>query len=160
MGGIARKSPFVMQVTADILGMPIKVAASEQAVALGAGMFAAVAAGVYPNVSDAQKKMGSGFDKTFVPDRKKVEVYNTLYKKYVSLGESLQGFSRPWEKHEGNGDNEEAEEKNQQGISDPAGSGLQGQPRAGGKRPCRFNFRQRVRDRPGAGAHCHQAQRR
>jgi len=92
LGGISRKSPFVMQVTADVLGMPIKVAASEQAVALGAGMFAAVAAGVYKNVSDAQKKMGSGFDKTFVPDRKRVDVYNKLYKKYVSLGESLQGL--------------------------------------------------------------------
>ena len=30
-GGIARKSPFVMQVTADVLGMPIRVAASDQA---------------------------------------------------------------------------------------------------------------------------------
>jgi len=90
LGGISRKSPFVMQVTADVLGMPIKVAASEQTVALGAGMFAAVAAGVYKNVSEAQKKMGSGFDKTFVPDRRMIDVYNRLYKKYVTLGESLQ----------------------------------------------------------------------
>ena len=92
LGGIARKSPFVMQVTADVLGMPIKVAASDQTVALGAGMFAAVAAGIYRNVADAQKKMGSGFDKTFVPNRKMVDVYNKLYKKYVALGESLQGL--------------------------------------------------------------------
>ncbi|HUI68900.1 MAG TPA: ribulokinase [Spirochaetia bacterium] len=92
LGGIARKSPFVMQVTADVLGMPIKVAASEQTVALGAGMFAAVAAGVYKNVADAQKKMGSGFDKTFTPNRRMADIYNKLYKKYVSLGESLQGL--------------------------------------------------------------------
>jgi L-ribulokinase len=92
LGGIARKSPFVMQVTADILGMPIKVAASDQTVALGAGMFAAVAAGVYKNVAEAQKKMGSGFDKTFIPNRRMVDVYNKLYKKYVILGESLQGL--------------------------------------------------------------------
>jgi L-ribulokinase len=92
LGGISRKSPFVMQVTADVLGMPIKVAASDQTVALGAGMFAAVAAGVYKNVSEAQKKMGSGFDKTFVPNRKMVDVYNKLYKKYVVLGESLKGL--------------------------------------------------------------------
>ncbi len=92
LGGISRKSPFVMQVTADVLGMPIKVAASDQTVALGAGMFAAVAAGVYKNVSDAQKKMGSGFDKTFVPNRRMVDVYNKLYKKYVTLGENLQAL--------------------------------------------------------------------
>lgn len=92
LGGIPRKNPFVMQVTADVLGMPIKVAASDQAVALGAGMFAATAAGVYRNVEDAQKKMGSGFDKTFVPNRRMADVYNRLYKKYVSLAESLQGL--------------------------------------------------------------------
>jgi hypothetical protein len=40
--------------------MPIKVAASDQTVALGAGMFGAVAAGVYRTVAEAQKKMGSG----------------------------------------------------------------------------------------------------
>lgn len=54
-GGIFRKCPFIMQVTADVLGMPIKVAAAEQAVALRARMFAAFAAGVYKNVFDAQK---------------------------------------------------------------------------------------------------------
>ena len=94
LGGIPRKNPFVMQVTTDVLGMPIKVAASDQTVALGAGMFAAVAAGVYKNVIDAQKKMGSGFDKTFVPNRRMVDLYTRLYRKYVSLAESLQGLLR------------------------------------------------------------------
>jgi L-ribulokinase len=92
LGGISRKSPFVMQVTADVLGMPIRVAASDQTVALGAGMFASVAAGVYKNVSDAQKKMGSGFDKTFIPNPRMAETYRKLYKKYVMLGESLRGL--------------------------------------------------------------------
>jgi L-ribulokinase len=81
-----------MQVTADVLGMPIRVAASDQTVALGAGMFASVAAGVYKNVSDAQKRMGSGFDKTFVPNPRMAETYHKAYKKYVILGESLQGL--------------------------------------------------------------------
>ena len=94
LGGISRKSPFVMQVTADVLGMPIKVAASDQTVALGAGMFGAVAAGVYRTVSEAQKKMGSGFDMTFTPDRKRAALYNKLYEKYASLASSLEGILR------------------------------------------------------------------
>ena len=88
-GGIARKSPFVMQVTADILGMPIRVVASDQACALGAGMLAAVAAGVHPSVAAAQKKMGSGFDKIFKPDKKRAAIYGKLYATYTSLGRSL-----------------------------------------------------------------------
>jgi L-ribulokinase len=93
-GGIARKSPFVMQVTADILGMPIRVATSDQACALGAGMLAAVAAGVHPSVSAAQKKMGSGFDKIFKPDKKRAAAYARQYGTYTSLGGSLTGLLR------------------------------------------------------------------
>jgi len=93
-GGIARKSPFVMQVTADILGMPIRVATSDQACALGAGMLAAVAAGVHPTVAAAQKKMGSGFDKIFKPDKKRAAAYEKLYSTYTSLGGSLTGLLR------------------------------------------------------------------
>jgi L-ribulokinase len=93
-GGIARKSPFVMQVTADILGMPIRVVASDQACALGAGMLAAVAAGVHPSVAAAQKKMGSGFDKVFKPDKKRAAAYGRMYATYTSLGGSLAGLLR------------------------------------------------------------------
>jgi len=91
-GGIARKSPFVMQVTADILGMPIRVVTSDQACALGAGMLAAVAAGVHPTVAAAQKKMGSGFDKIFKPDKKHAAAYGKLYRTYTQLGGSLTGL--------------------------------------------------------------------
>jgi L-ribulokinase len=38
LGGIAKKSDLVMQITADVFDMPIKVVRSEQACALGAGM--------------------------------------------------------------------------------------------------------------------------
>ena len=93
-GGIARKSPFVMQVTADILGMPIRVVASDQACALGAGMLAAAAAGVYPSVTEAQKRMGSGFDKIFKPDRGKASLYQALYRRYTDLSRSLEPLLR------------------------------------------------------------------
>jgi L-ribulokinase len=86
IGGISLKSPFVMQTLADVLGMPIKVARSEQACAFGASMFAAVVAGVYTKVEDAQKSMGQGFASEFYPDMENHKQYLELYKKYQALG--------------------------------------------------------------------------
>jgi L-ribulokinase len=86
IGGVAKKSPFVMQTLADVLQKPIKVVTSEQACALGSAMCAAVAAGVYPNLVSAQKAMSSGFDKTYQPNLEKAVVYEKLYKRYVKLG--------------------------------------------------------------------------
>lgn len=88
-GGIAKKSDFVMQVTADVLNMPIEVAQSEQACALGAGMFGAVAAGVYPSVAEAQRKMMSGFSKTYLPNAENAAKYQKLYEKYQRIGNLL-----------------------------------------------------------------------
>ena len=93
IGGISKKSPFVMQTLADVLNMPIKVARSEQACAFGAAMFAAVVAGVYPDVAAAQKAMGQGFEQEFQPIPENVEKYKPLYQAYLKLGaftESLQ----------------------------------------------------------------------
>lgn len=86
IGGVAKKSPFVMQTLSDVLNMPIKVASSDQACALGAAMNASVAAGVHTNLFDAQKAMGSGFDARYEPRPSYVEVYQKLYTKYQSLG--------------------------------------------------------------------------
>jgi L-ribulokinase len=86
IGGVSKKSPFVMQVMADVLGMPIKVAKSEQACALGAAMCASVAAGVHSNLKKAQKVMGGGFDMEYKPNPKNVKRYSSLYEKYTKLG--------------------------------------------------------------------------
>ena len=94
LGGISQKSDFVMQTTADILEMPIRVARSEQAVALGAAMFGAVAAGIYSDVPAAQKAMGSGFKKTFSPSSRHSAAYRALYAKYLELGKTLEPFLR------------------------------------------------------------------
>jgi L-ribulokinase len=75
-----------MQTLSDVLNMPIKVASSDQACALGAAMNASVAAGVYSNLQDAQKAMGSGFDARYEPRAAFTEIYQELYKKYQSLG--------------------------------------------------------------------------
>jgi L-ribulokinase len=86
LGGVARKSGFVMQVMADVLGLEIKVARAEEACALGAAMFAATAAGLFPSVIEAQKSIGAGFEKTYSPDQSRAGVYAALYERYQKLG--------------------------------------------------------------------------
>ena len=90
LGGVAKKSPLVMQIVADVLDMPIKVARSEQACALGSAMAAAVAAGVYPNTSEAQKKMGGGIETEYHPIPENVEKYKKLYAKYKKFGSFIE----------------------------------------------------------------------
>ena len=86
IGGIALKSPFVMQTMSDVLGMPIKVCNTDQACALGAAMFAATAAGVYSKVEDAIAAMNSGFAKEYQPDAGNHARYEALYGTYLKLG--------------------------------------------------------------------------
>ncbi len=90
LGGVAKKSPLVMQIVADVLDMPIKVARSEQACALGTAMAAAVVAGVYPNTAEAQKKMGGGIEKEYHPIPENVEKYKVLYEKYKKFGKFVE----------------------------------------------------------------------
>jgi len=91
LGGVAKKSPFIMQMMADIMNMPIRIHKSEQTCALGAAMFAATAAGIYEKAEDAMNAMGQGFDTTYYPDKSKTALYNLRYKKYNSLGGFIEG---------------------------------------------------------------------
>ncbi|WP_020603586.1 ribulokinase [Spirosoma spitsbergense] len=86
IGGVAKKSAFVMQTLADVLNKPIQVATADQACALGAAMCASVAAGFHPTLEAAQQAMGSGFDAEYTPRPDKVAIYDSLYKKYLELG--------------------------------------------------------------------------
>ncbi|MFW6306203.1 MAG: ribulokinase [Bacillota bacterium] len=86
IGGISKKNDFVMQVTADVLNMPIKIATSEQTCALGAGVFAAKAADIYDNIYEAQQNMASNFSKIYNPDKDRAIEYQKLYDKYLELG--------------------------------------------------------------------------
>ena len=86
IGGIALKSPFVMQTLSDVLNMPIKVCNTDQACALGAAMFAATASGAYPTIEAARDAMNSGFAHEYQPIPANVEVYDRLYQKYEVLG--------------------------------------------------------------------------
>ncbi|MCI3936451.1 ribulokinase [Chryseobacterium aahli] len=87
IGGVARKSPFIMQTLANVLNMPIVVAASDQAPALGAAIYAAVAAGIYPNVQEAIQKMGSDFEAEYFPQAEQVEKYAELMNQYQILAD-------------------------------------------------------------------------
>jgi L-ribulokinase len=90
LGGVAKKSPFVMQVVADVINKPILVARSEQACALGSAMAAAVVGGLYPTIADAQQAMGSGFETEYKPDPANSLKYQQLYEKYSRLGEIIE----------------------------------------------------------------------
>lgn len=88
-GGIAEKSPFMMQIYADIIRKPIRISGSAQGPALGSAIFGAVAAGKkaggYDDVFEAARAMGKLSDVTYMPDSKNAEIYDLLYAEYDAL---------------------------------------------------------------------------
>ena len=90
IGGVAKKSPFIMQTLADVMNTPIKVANSEQTPALGAAMYASVAAGIHPDMQSAIAAMGGGFEKNYSPRQEMVEIYAQLYERYLLLGDFVE----------------------------------------------------------------------
>ncbi|MHB9296050.1 L-ribulokinase [Pillotina sp. SPG140] len=86
IGGVAHKSSLVMQTLADVLNMPINVPGSDQVVALGAAIFAATAAGLYPDMLSAQQALCSPIEKTYMPRPDRAKVYDSLYEGYKKLG--------------------------------------------------------------------------
>ena len=90
LGGVAKKSPFIMQMMADVMNMPIRIHRSEQTCALGAAMFAATVAGVYTKVEDAMAAMGQGFDAVYEPNAELVSIYKERYEKYKTMGVFLE----------------------------------------------------------------------
>lgn len=84
-GGIALKDEMMMQIYADVLDREIRVAATTQAAALGSAVYASVAAGVYPDVSTAAKKISKPSAITYSPIAENVRKYDVLYEKYKQL---------------------------------------------------------------------------
>ena len=94
IGGVAKKSPYIMQMMADVLQMPIRIHQFEHTCALGAAMFAATAAGIYPNVEEAMAAMGGGFDVEYKPDMQNAGLYRRRYAKYEELGKFVESNTR------------------------------------------------------------------
>ncbi len=88
-GGLAEKSPLVMQVYADVTGRSFRVSASDQTPALGSAMFGAVAAGVEAGgpatIADAARSMARLKDIVYEPIPANQAVYDILFHEYVRL---------------------------------------------------------------------------
>lgn len=87
VGGISQKSPYVMQVLADVIGMPIKVIETREACALGVAMCASVVAGVYPDLNKAQENMKMKVSAVYTPNDRNHDHYCKEYQKYLNLEE-------------------------------------------------------------------------
>ncbi|MBN2711865.1 MAG: ribulokinase [Planctomycetes bacterium] len=88
-GGIAEKSPLVMQIYADILNRPMKIAGSSQTCALGGAIFGSIVGGVYRNVEEAQQKMVRLKPKVYKPIKANVKTYARLYPLYRQLHDAF-----------------------------------------------------------------------
>jgi L-ribulokinase len=94
LGGVAKKSPYIMQTMANVMNMPIRIHRSEQTCAAGAAMFAATVAGIYASVEEAMAAMGQGFETEYFPQIEKVHVFEKRYKKYRQLGQCIEELSK------------------------------------------------------------------
>ncbi len=97
-GGISMKNEMLMQIYADVLGKKIKIAASDQAAALGSAVYAALAAGEtaggYDSYWTAVRSMSSVKEQVYLPDKKRMEKYTKLYDIYCALSDIMGADSR------------------------------------------------------------------
>ena len=94
IGGVARKSILGMQILADVTNRDIHVTAGDQSPAIGAAVFAATAAGLYPDIFTAQKALSAGTERIHKPDPARAAVYDTLYEQYRKLGNFIEGETK------------------------------------------------------------------
>ena len=88
-GGIARKSPMLMQIYADVINRDIAVSDSDQACAVGGAIFAAVVAGAFTDVGAAQQAICRPAGAIYRPNPDNVAIYARLFKLYNELHDSF-----------------------------------------------------------------------
>ena len=84
-GGIAQKNPMLMQIYADVLGIPIRIADSKQPGAKGGAIFAAAVSGQYPDIYAAAAALSDRCETVYTPDADNTAKYDTLYEEYLRL---------------------------------------------------------------------------
>lgn len=104
IGGISQKSPYVMQMCADVIGRDIAVVRSEQCCALGAAIFGAVTAGIYADTDAAQKAMASPIYKVFQPNQAVQAQRAQRYGTYKALGQHIEQIEEYHQSQERNDD--------------------------------------------------------
>jgi L-ribulokinase len=88
-GGIAEKSPLVMQIYADVTGRPMKISRSAQTCALGSAIAAAVVAGAHKNYATAIKRMTGLKPVVYQPNARAHATYKELYALYKQLHDAF-----------------------------------------------------------------------
>lgn len=88
-GGIAEKSPLVMQIYADVCNRPMLVSRSAQTCALGAAIFGSVVGRAHADVPTAQAAMTGVRDQVFTPDPESAGMYRRLYDVYTRLHDAF-----------------------------------------------------------------------
>lgn len=90
IGGIPQKSPFVMQLLADVTGREISVIDCKQACAMGSVVYAAVVAGCYSTVEEAQRALCNFASKSYLPSADRRELLLRRYERYKMLEKTTQ----------------------------------------------------------------------
>lgn len=93
-GGVARKSPLLMQQFADICGMEICVTGSSEASAYGSAVLAAVAAGIYGDIQTACEAMCREGMTIYAPDGAHRDEYEALYSRCRRMRERMAEMQR------------------------------------------------------------------
>jgi xylulokinase len=89
--GGGAKSPFWMQLKADLLGKPVHAMRVSEAVCLGAAILAGTATGVYGSAREAGRSL-SNVERTYRPDAKRAKLYREKFSRYRELYPALKDW--------------------------------------------------------------------
>ena len=88
-GGLPQKSPLLMQIYADVTGLPVEVTDSEEIPARGSALFGAVAAGKarggFDSIEEASQQLAAPIRSRYDPNPQAQAVYDEVYAVYREL---------------------------------------------------------------------------